>query len=221
VNIFCLPPPASLSLSLSLFFHRVSHRDDLRAAPPRPLILRKSRRATPSLPPSLAPLLLLLPSPPDVGGKARQEATAGNTRAGMRAERMRGLMAFPRNRSLIMRSIKRRSTRATKRARVRALFRTHPTTTTTTTTMHGCDYASDRCAIADSGFPIPRILFVGRVSRSPLILCLTRQSALRGNAFNYKRKRATVLRAASLSVSLSLSLSLSRRRRRRRDAAVQ
>jgi len=46
-------------------------------------------------------------------------------------------------------------------------------------------------AQSDSGFLFLRMLFADRVSRSLLILCLTtRQSVLRGNAFNYKRKRA-------------------------------
>lgn len=36
------------------------------------------------------------------------------------------------------------------------------------------------------------MLFAGRVSRSLLTLCLVRQSVLRGNVFNYKRKRVTV-----------------------------
>lgn len=63
--------------------------------------------------------------------------------------------------------------------------------------MHGhYGYASRAAysAQSDSGFLfIRRFLPAALVrSRSPLVLCLTRQSVLRGNAFNYKRKRATV-----------------------------
>lgn len=53
------------------------------------------------------------------------------------------------------------------------------------------------------------MLFTGRVSRSLLTLCLVRQSVLRGNVFNYKRKRVTVpSRVSRLSMTITTTAAI-------------